>query len=128
VFCGLIGLLASAARAADITGQWRAEFDTQIGRQKYLFIFQAKEGDVAGKATVEIGDRKRDVEFKDTKLVGDTLTFVEMVKFQDNEVRIDYTGKVSNKEIKFTRKVGDFASEEFVAQRTEAGTVATPGP
>ena len=127
LFCGMIGLLASAARAADIAGQWRAEFDTQIGRQKYVFTFQAKEGDIAGKATAEVGDRKREVEFKETKLAGDTLTFVEMLKFQDNEVRIEYTGKVGNNEIKFTRKVGDFANEEFVAQRAETGAaVANP--
>ena len=42
--------------------------------------------------------------------------FVEMFKFQENEVRIDYTGKVSDNEIRFTRKVGDFAAEEFVAK------------
>ncbi|MHB8519880.1 MAG: alpha/beta hydrolase [Limisphaerales bacterium] len=125
---GVIGLLASASHAADIAGQWRAGFDTQIGRQKYLFTFQVKEGDVSGKATAEVGDRKREVEFKETKLVDDTLTFVEMLKFQDNEVRIDYTGKVSNNEIKFTRKVGDFATQEFVAQRAEAGPVATASP
>lgn len=125
---GVIGLLASASHAADIAGQWRAGFDTQIGRQKYLFTFQVKEGDVSGKATAEVGDRKRELEFKETKLVGDTLTFVEMLKLQDNEVRIDYTGKVSNNEIKFTRKVGDFATQEFVAQRVESGAVATASP
>ena len=48
------------------------------------------------------------MEFKDPKLEGDTLTFVEMRKFQDNEMRIEYTGKVTDKEIKFTRKVGRF--------------------
>ena len=30
--CGLIGLWAAVARAADVAGQWRAEFDTQVGR------------------------------------------------------------------------------------------------
>jgi enterochelin esterase-like enzyme len=124
--CGL--LPATAARAADISGQWRAEFDTQVGQQKYLFIFQVNEGKVAGKATAEVGGQKREVEFKEAKLAGDTLTFVEMRKFQDNEVRIDYTGKVSSNEIKFTRKVGDFATQEFVAQRAKAGAVATASP
>jgi hypothetical protein len=32
-------------------------------------------------------------------------------------VRITYTGKVAADEIKFTRKVGDFATEEFTAKR-----------
>jgi enterochelin esterase-like enzyme len=42
-------------------------------------------------------------------------------------VRIDYTGKVSDNEIKFTRKVEDFATEEFVAKRVEAAAVASSG-
>ena len=124
----LCGLLAgTTARAGDLSGQWRAEFDTQVGQQEYLFTFQVNEGKVAGKATAELGGQKREVEFKEAKLAGDTLTFVEMFKFQDNEVRIDYTGKVSNKEIQFTRKVGDFATEEFGAKRVEAGAVASEG-
>jgi len=122
-WCGL--LAATVAQASDLSGQWRAEFDTQIGQQKYLFSFQMNEGKVTGKATAEVGGQKREVEFREAKLEGDTLTFVEMLKFQDNEVRIDYTGKVSDNEIKFTRKVGDFATEEFAAKRVEAGAPAT---
>ena len=121
----LCGLLAgTAARAGDLSGQWRAEFDTPIGQQKYLFTFQVKEGKVTGKATAEARGQKRDVEFNETKLDGGTLTFMETFKLQDNELRIDYTGKVSDNEIKFTRKVGDFATEEFVAKRVEPGAVA----
>ena len=123
----LFSFLVTAAPAADVSGQWRAEFDTAIGQQKYLFAFQVNEGKVTGKATAELGDQKRQVEFKDTKLEGDTLTFVETFKFQDNEVRIDYTGKVSDNEIKFTRKVEDFATEEFVAKRVEATAVQSTG-
>jgi len=120
-------LAASSGLAADVSGQWRAEFDTAIGQQKYLFAFQVNEGKVTGKATAELGDQKREVVFKDTKLERDTLTFVETFKFQDNEVRIDYTGKVSENEIKFTRKVEDFATEEFVAKRLQPEAVASAG-
>ena len=123
--CGF--LTTDSTHAADVSGQWRAEFDTAIGQQKYVFAFQANEGKVTGKATAELGDEKRQVEFKDTKLEGDTLTFVETFKFQDNEVRIDYTGKVSDNEIKFTRKVEDFATEEFVAKRVEPAAVVSTG-
>jgi hypothetical protein len=30
--------------AVDIAGQWQAEFDTQVGVQKYRFDFQVKDG------------------------------------------------------------------------------------
>lgn len=124
--CGVIGLAASTAHAADITGQWQAEFDTQIGLQKYVFDFQVKESKLTAKATAEVNGQKREVEFQEAKLEGDTLTFVEAFKFQDNELRIDYTGKAADKEITFTRKVGDFASEDFAARRLEPATSNSP--
>jgi len=47
------------------------------------------------------------------------IFFVEPLKFGDNELRIEYTGKVSGNEIKFHRKVGDVAEEDFVAKRVK---------
>ena len=125
LLCGVIALFASPARAADIAGQWRGEFDSQIGQQTYFFTFQVNEGKVTAKATAEAQGQKREVTFKEAELEGDTLKFVEIRTFQDNEVQIDYTGKVGANEIKFIRKVGDFATNEFVAKRAEAGAAAT---
>lgn len=103
-------LIVAAARASDVSGQWRAEFDTQIGLQKYLYSFKADSGKVTGKASSEVGDQKREVELREGKIEGETLTFVELFKFQDNEIRIDYKGKFAGNEIKFTRQVGEFAT------------------
>ncbi len=124
LLCGLIAVLASPTRAADISGQWRGEFDSQIGQQTYLFTFQVNEGKVTATATAEAQGQKREVTFKETKLEGDTLTFVEVRNFEDNEVAIDYTGKVGANEIRFTRKAGDFATNECVAKRMEPGAAA----
>jgi hypothetical protein len=41
-----------------------------------------------------------------------------MLKGND-KLRIEYTGKVSGNEIKFTGKVGDFATKECVAKRVK---------
>ncbi len=125
---GLIGLLASASRAADIAGQWHAQFDTPIGLQKYVFTFQTDGDKLTGKAAADVNGQKREAELKEGTINGDTLSFVEMLFFQGNEVRIRYTGKVAPDGIAFTRKVGDFATEEFVAKRAEAGAVATASP
>ncbi|HEY2952984.1 MAG TPA: alpha/beta hydrolase-fold protein, partial [Verrucomicrobiae bacterium] len=54
---------------------------------------------------------------KEGKIEGDTVTFVEPLKIQDNDIRIVYTGKISGNEIKFTRKVGDFGSSEATAKQ-----------
>jgi acetyl esterase/lipase len=48
-----------------------------------------------------------------------------MLNFQDNEIRITYTGTVLTNEIKFTRQVGDFATENIVATR-EASEETAP--
>jgi enterochelin esterase-like enzyme len=124
----VVALCGFLAGAADISGKWRAEFDTQIGQQKYVFDFKVAEGKVSATATAELGGQKREVQFKDAKLADDTLTFVENFKFQENEVRIEYTGKVADNEIKFTRKVADFATEEFAAKRVETGPAAAASP
>ena len=116
--------LSGAARAADIDGKWSAEFDSQIGVQKYVFELKADGEKLTGKATFERQDQKGDVELKEGKVVKDAVTFVELLKFQDMEIRIEYTGKLAGDEIKFSRKVGDFATEELVAKRVKPA--ATP--
>jgi hypothetical protein len=93
-----------AAYAADVTGKWTAEFETPIGLLKYT-----------GKATFQQGS----TEIQEGKVSGDEIFFVEMMKFEDQSVRIEYKGKVSGDEIKFSRKVGDFGGEDFVAKRVK---------
>src|SRR5688572_4653079 len=118
----IIGLVAVQfwAMAADVTGNWKAEFETPVGLQKYRFSFEENEGKVTAKGSAESDDQKREIEFKDAKLTGDTLTFVEMRQIQDREIAIEYTGKVSEKGIQFTRKVGDLGSQESLATRVVA--------
>ena len=119
-------LPGTAARAGDVSGQWRAEFDTQIGVQKYLFTFQTDGDKLTGKAASEVDGRKREAELKEGKITGDQLSFIEMFQFQDNEIRLRYTGKVGTNEIAFTREVGDFAKEEFKAKRAELAATNAP--
>ena len=113
--------------AADITGSWKSEFDSQIGLQKYTFTFKQDGANLTGKANSEAGDRKREAELKDGKVEGDVVSFVEMMNFQENEIRITYTGKLSAdaNEIKFTREVGEIAKEEIVAKREQTAFAAS---
>jgi enterochelin esterase-like enzyme len=122
-----LAALPLAVIAADITGTWQSEFDSQIGLQKYTFTFKQDGTNLTGKASSEAGDRKREAEVKEGKVDGDAISFVEMLNFQENEIRISYTGKLATNgnEIKFTREVGEFAKEEIVAKRD--GT-AGPAP
>ena len=116
-----LAVFSLSALAVDITGSWKAEFNTQRGLQKYTFTFKQDGTSVTGKTSVERDGEKREAELKEGKVDGDTITFVEPLKIQDNEIKVIYTGKISGNEIKFTRKVGDFGSSEATAQR-EGGT------
>ena len=112
---------------ADISGKWQAEFDTQIGRQKYLYTFQVDGDKITGTAESEIQGEKRKTELKDVKLAGDEISFVETLDFMGNAVAIAYKGRVSGNEMKLTRQVGEFATEELVARRVQE-VAATPAP
>src|SRR5437588_10159818 len=98
----LLALAAASlsALAADITGTWKAEFNTQRGLQKYTFTLKQDGTSVTGKANVERDGEKREAELKEGKVDGDTVTFVEPLKIQDNELRIAYTeiGRASCRE------------------------------
>src|SRR4026207_1328139 len=119
-----LALFSLSAFAADVTGTWKAEFETQRGLQKYTFTLKQDGTSVTGKASVERDGQKREAELKEGKVEGDTVTFVEPLKIQDNDIRITYTGKISGTEIKFTRKVGDFGSSEATAKREGTGPKA----
>jgi enterochelin esterase-like enzyme len=122
----VLSLLVATARAGNIDGEWRAEFDTQIGVQKYLFTFKADGDKLTGKAAVEVGDQKRQAEFIEGKITGDTVSFVEMLNIQGNDIRIHYSGKIGTNEIDFKREVGDFATENFKATRVPAAGTNAP--
>jgi hypothetical protein len=107
-------LVGRTIAAADISGQWTASFDTQIGQQNYTYTFAVKDGALTGKAKSDNGESA----IQNGKVDADTVAFVEVMTFQGMEIRIQYTGKiVSADEIRFTRQVGDFATEELVAKR-----------
>ena len=113
----LASAFTAALGAADVSGTWKAEFDTQIGLQKYTFTLRQDGATVTGKASSEIAGEKHETELKDSRIDRDILTFVEHLPFQGNELRIAYRGQVTENEIKFTRDVADMVREEFVAKR-----------
>ena len=118
-----LAVFSVAALAADLTGTWEAEFDTQRGLQKYTFTLKQDGENVIGKANVEVNGVKREAELKEGKVEGDTVSFVEPLSIQGNDLSITYTGKISANEIKFTRKLGDLDSTDAVAETRLAGGV-----
>jgi len=116
------------ARAQDsVAGKWHGEFDSQIGLQKYTFDFKVEGTNLTGRAFGIRENGTNDVAITEGFVNTNEIHFVEPLKFDDNDIRIEYTGKISGDEIKFHRKVGDFAEEDFAAKRVKAGEAQPEG-
>jgi hypothetical protein len=102
--------------AADVTGTWKAEIETQVGKFKYTYILKQDGAKVTGKIQSELEGEKRESAVIEGKITGDTIEFTEMMNFQGNDMKITYKGKITADGINFTRQVGDFGSETFVAK------------
>lgn len=113
----VISLLSVLANAADIAGPWHAEIDSPRGRQKIQFEFKTDGDKLTGKTVSRFGGGARETEIQEGKVEDDTLSFVQILSFQGNEMRIAYTGKIEGDGIAFTRKVGDFGASDFKAAR-----------
>ena len=87
IVLGILSAWPLCAWAVDVTGVWKAEFDTQIGVQKYTFTFKQEGGKLTGKTHSEASGEKHETVLTDLKLEGDTISFVENLQFQGNEVR-----------------------------------------
>ena len=108
-----LGILLLVPAMADVSGKWTAAIDTQIGVQNYTYDFKLEGDKLTGRAKSQFGDTA----ITEGTVKGDEIAFVENLDFQGQMLRITYHGKISGEEIKFTRRVGDVATEEFVAKR-----------
>ena len=76
---GDVSSAAAIPAKENITGIWKTEFDSQIGRQKYTYTLKQEGTNLSGKANAEIGDQKRETELKEGRIVGDKVSFVAAV-------------------------------------------------
>jgi len=107
-------------------GKWKAEFDSQVGKQIYRFEFKLEDGKLSGKA---IGERQmgtNEVKLVEIKTDKDEISFVEPLRLPDrrntkqiNEVRIEYKGKLKDDEIKLHRKAPGISEYDIVAKRVK---------
>ena len=110
-------LVATAAYAAtaDISGNWAASFDSQVGKQTYAYTFTVANGTLTGHSKSNLGesDLKGSVD-------GDKVTFVENLDYQGQMLAITYNGQiVSADQIDFKRDVGGQGGETFTATRVK---------
>lgn len=120
---------AGSAWSADetVSGTWKSQFDSQIGAQRYTFIFKVDGTNLTGKAIGERQTGTNEVAIAEGKVDGNEISFVEPLKIQDNDIRIEYKGKVNGDELTLHRKVGDFADYDIIARRVKANGTETGG-
>jgi hypothetical protein len=100
---------------ADAAGTWTATFDSQVGEQVYTYVFKVDGMTLTGTAKSSLSEIT--AEIKDGKVEGDAISFVENLNYQGMELVITYKGTIAGDEIKFSRMVGEIATEELVAKR-----------
>ncbi|MDF3021642.1 MAG: hypothetical protein K0Q92_2945 [Steroidobacteraceae bacterium] len=119
-YFGILALLLSVAipaAAAELPGRWTAEFDSPIGVQKYVYEFKKTGDALTGEATFERSIGNGAVPLQNVKVDGDKVSFDEPLSIEGNNITISYTGTLSGDELKLTRVVGDFGSEQLTAKR-----------
>jgi GH35 family endo-1,4-beta-xylanase/enterochelin esterase-like enzyme len=100
-----------------LTGVWHSQFETPMGLQTYHFDFGVQDANPTARAVVETQDQNREVEFGEVKLDGKTISFAEVRKFGDREMRIDYKGSLEGRTLLLTRSFLNRGSQEAIATR-----------
>jgi len=119
IFVALVVCSLLCVFAADISGKWTAEFDSQVGMQKYTYEFKVDGKNITGKATANIGGSDFESEIKEGTIDGDKISFVENLNYSGMDLAITYTGTVSGDEMNLTRDVGGQGGETFTAKRAK---------
>ena len=106
-----------SAQTINASGAWKTEIETPVGLFKYTYLIQQQGEVLSGKIFREKDNEKSEVALTEGKIKDDVLSFAEMISIQDQEIKITYTGKITGNEIKFTRQVGEYATEQITAKR-----------
>jgi uncharacterized protein (DUF2147 family) len=100
----LLALFALTVSAADVNGKWKANFTTPNGDARESTFDLKADGD---KLTGTVaGAQGEPAKIQEGKISGDDISFFVMRNFGGNEVKLEYKGKVSANEIKFTVSFG----------------------
>ncbi len=113
---GILLICAGIALAADATGTWKASIETPNGTIETTFLLKVDGAKITGSMNSEqMGESK----ISEGKVDGDNISFAVVREFNGNEFRINYKGKVTDTEIKFTGDIpGMDRTFEFTAKKS----------
>lgn len=107
-------LACSVAFAADVSGTWKGTAETPNGTIERTFVFKVDGNKLTGETTSQMMGKSV---IENGKIEGDNLSFTITVKFQDNEMKLNYTGKLSGNEIKFHVEGAGGMTLEYTAKK-----------
>ena len=107
----LITLFAFTAFAADVAGTWKGTADFGGNTIERTFVFKVEGSKLTGETTSQTMGKST---ITDGKVDGDNLTFSITGKIQDNEMKINYQGKVSGDTLNLEVKVEGAGDQKVV--------------
>jgi hypothetical protein len=93
---------AATALASDVDGTWKATANGPNGTMERTFVFKTDGAKLTGETVSSIFGKST---VEDGKVDGNNIAFSLTVKFQDNEMKVEYKGKVSGSDIELTALV-----------------------
>ena len=95
----MAALFAAVASAEDISGNWKGTAENQGATIERTFVFKVDGTKLTGETTSEMMGKST---IADGKIDGDNISFTITARFQDNEMKMNYKGKVTGDTIKLT--------------------------
>ena len=102
-----LSVMAAAAgtrvlRAAGVDGKWEASIESPMGAMAMTFDLKS-DGE---KLTGSVGNEMMgESEIQDGKISGDEVSFVQVMKRGDREMKFKYEGKLAGDELELTRSM-----------------------
>jgi outer membrane receptor protein involved in Fe transport len=110
----LLTVFAFTAAAADVTGTWKGTAETENGTIERTFVFKVDGTKLTGETTSSLFGKST---ITDGKIEGDNLSFTISVKYEDNEIKLNYTGKVSGDTMKLHVEVPGRPVVDYTAKK-----------
>ncbi|HWE53319.1 MAG TPA: hypothetical protein VG273_26235 [Bryobacteraceae bacterium] len=102
------------AFAADVTGKWTAEVQGRNGAQTQTFNLKQDGSAVTGTIAGGRGDQS----ITEGKIDGDNISFVTVLSFNGNEIKVSYKGVVKGDTIEFTVDRGRGGPQTVIAKKS----------
>jgi len=114
-----VALFASVLSAADISGNWKGTAEGPNGPIERTFVFKQEGTTLTGETTSSFTGKST---ISDGKVEGDNVVFNIVAKFQENDVKLIYKGKVTGEEIAFDVEFAgnaDAPQIKYIAKRVK---------